>query len=486
MRSLVFSSLRNNKTLFSFFTSVFSSLHISISAYNGGIKESYTWLELLFHLTNNRNPFLTAQLLPKFIEPENYYHDLYKEDNTAFDGEEAVDATALQRGPVDTDGAPCPTWNTTFQFHFHLPLITSCKVTSKEIAKVKVEGKPTYLVVMIRETKLKTQKDLKFLTLYDPKTATEYQCGLRNPKQVEETDLIWYQKFFQYFQERDPDIIPDKKDFCAAVSEAADSNMLILGPAITPRVVFNVFNSNGKVEELLGACQVSISSVLSGTGYTDPQWITLSYLQDNGDGNTTVVKAGEIQVELAFNKLEDGEDKVKNEKSTSTAPVKGATSIGKKHATEEAKESFADEGPTSGDKSLAENSAAKPIKKKKDDSVVLDLQLQLDAARKDISRLSEVKESMEKDLVALKAAAQDVSTDVLNEATERERKLETEYLALREAHEKLLDDQKRIASQVEEENLVKESEERKKLTETNEKLQRELEELRLKQDSSLK
>ena len=289
LRSVVFGALRSNKAVFAFITNVISSLHISISTYNDGIKESYTWTEFLFHLTNSRNPFFTAQLLPKYIKPEHYYFDASVDDKSAFKGDEDEDdSLAIHKGPVDFDGAPCPTWNKSFDFNFKLPLITSCKVISTEIAKIKVNGKPTYMVVMIRETKLKSRGNIGFffLTLYDPKSATEYQCGLRkiNTDSMDPNYTTLYNHF------HNPGIITDKKRFSDCTAFVAENDLLVLGPAITPRIEFNVYNSNGNIEELLGSCQVSVSSILSGIGHADARWVTLSQ------------NAGEIQVELSYRK----------------------------------------------------------------------------------------------------------------------------------------------------------------------------------------
>ena len=32
--------------------------------------ETMTWIEMIAYLSNNRNPFVTVQLLPKYIEPK--------------------------------------------------------------------------------------------------------------------------------------------------------------------------------------------------------------------------------------------------------------------------------------------------------------------------------------------------------------------------------------------------------------------------------
>ena len=94
-------------------------------------------LMMLLMIHNHRNPFLSAQLLPRFLEPKDY---IYKppDSHDAFTGEEEKDPLAVQRGAVDMDGGRSPEWNTTFKFQFKPPQITACKILSTEIAKMKV------------------------------------------------------------------------------------------------------------------------------------------------------------------------------------------------------------------------------------------------------------------------------------------------------------------------------------------------------------
>ena len=374
LRSVVFGALRSNKAVYAFITNVISSLHVSISTYNDGIKESYTWTELLFYLTNHRNPFFTAQLLPKFIKPEDYYFDVNKEDKSAFDGDDDdSDSHAIQRSPVDFDGAPCPTWNKSFDFSFNLPLISSCKVVSTEIAKVKVNGKPTYMVVMIRETKLKNRGNINFmfLTLYNPSSATEYQCGLRkiNDSKADSS----YTRLYDHFNNREK-IIHDKKTFMDCTSFFSDNDLLILGPAITPRVEFNVYNSNGNIEELLGSCQVSVSSILSGIGHADPRWVTLSQ------------NAGEIQVELSYRK-ENGENSQPQHSHSKAIKEKDT--------------SFSDAPPQNlqGDQSVSPRRDRTPENRPK-----------VDALKSELQELEEQKAKLEQEVLALKTVTSKDST----------------------------------------------------------------------------
>ena len=230
---------------------------------------------------------------------------------------------------VDYDGAPHPNWgvfNSPIKFNYRQPQITSCKVLCTDIAKIMIEGKPRYVVVMIRGLsstsslpdsegrKYKKEKERfiiitdsrqatykGFLTIYDPRTATEYQCGWKTDSEIEKLR---------------GNASCNIQDATLAVGDSADNNELILGPAITPRLVINVYNYKGKRgedynsrnEELLGSCQVSISSVLSGSGLTDQEWVTLHY-KDVGGGPAEGVDAGEIQVEMSFKGKEKEEKK---------------------------------------------------------------------------------------------------------------------------------------------------------------------------------
>ena len=44
------------------------------------------------------------------------------------------------------------------------------------------------------------------------------------------------------------------------VTAATDKDMIILGPAITPRLILTVMNQRGRHVEILGQCQMSISA----------------------------------------------------------------------------------------------------------------------------------------------------------------------------------------------------------------------------------
>ena len=296
IRSFVFSHIRSCKSLCTFLTSVTSSLNVVLATYNGGIRETFRWTEMLSHLTNYRNPFFTVQLLPAFIEPEKYIYQP-EEDNSAFTGEDDNEALSKQKSKVDYDGAPHPSWDSTFTFSFQPPQLTHCAVLSTEVAKLKIEDKIKYAVIMVREGKRtepgkKEKQKFKFLTIYDPRSATDYQCGVK--PQCKLHSLLYPDKSGQFAPQMD--LIP----FMALVSEAAELQKILVGPAITPRLELNVYNENGRNQELLGSCQISISSVLSGSGIMDKQRVFLTYKQELEGGRCIEAAAGDVQFEMRF------------------------------------------------------------------------------------------------------------------------------------------------------------------------------------------
>ncbi|KAJ1416441.1 hypothetical protein B484DRAFT_401181, partial [Ochromonadaceae sp. CCMP2298] len=282
IRSFVFSKIRNYKSLYNFLVNVNSSLNVVLATYNGGIRETFKWREMLAHLTNYRNPFFTLQLLPAFLAPEEYVYRP-SEDVSAFTGEEE-ETLSKKKSAVDKDGAPHPTWDAGFKFGFQPPQLTNCKVLSTEVVKLRIDGKFKYVVVMVRQAQKEVNRskiNFKFLTIYDPRNATDYQCG------VEEGCAL----HALLYGDSDSDL----GKFMEFLAEAADMGKLLLGPAITPRLVLHVYNECGRAQELLGSCEVSISSVLSGSGIGDKQWICLTYPTSLND-----VHAGDIQLELRF------------------------------------------------------------------------------------------------------------------------------------------------------------------------------------------
>jgi len=340
------------------------------------------WSEMLAHLTEYRNPFVTVQLKPRFLEPWEY---VYRptDNKAAFTGEEEEDPLAARRGDVIMDGSTHPTFNSHFKISFRPPKLTSCKLLSTEITELEVEGTVKVVILMVREAKRmpKNEKDrvrpgdetFKFLTIYDPRSATDYQCGVKRGCELyddlleplsaasastlldedkkeewqkvfkeldtDENEFLDKKEIKKYFknlpgpdkykdmgeeelnrvlEEASPDncfsfrefvrlvgphdtvqkATQDIKEFMDHVEDACQNKMIIVGPAITPHLEIVVHNAKGRQEEVLGSCQMSISSVLSGSGVSNDQAVTLLHVQDQGN----VVKAGEVTVELGFRK----------------------------------------------------------------------------------------------------------------------------------------------------------------------------------------
>lgn len=94
IQKLVFGSIRKNKALKYFLMNVLSDLKVLLRTYDSDINEALDWKEMLAYLSDHRNPFVTVQLLPQYVEPEqgmiNYipedmrntrYKDIIKELN---------------------------------------------------------------------------------------------------------------------------------------------------------------------------------------------------------------------------------------------------------------------------------------------------------------------------------------------------------------------------------------------------------------------
>ena len=68
--------------------------------------------------------------------------------------------------------------------------------------------------------------------------------------------------------------------------------------AITPHLVVCVYNQRGREEELLGSAQMSISSVLSGSGVGRLQWIQLLHPVGKIDANKDVRYETNLQIKF--------------------------------------------------------------------------------------------------------------------------------------------------------------------------------------------
>ena len=62
-----------------FLTSCISDLNVVLTSYNNDVRLLVSWTEMLAHLNGYRNPYVCAQLLPAFLEPEDYE---YKKDTS--------------------------------------------------------------------------------------------------------------------------------------------------------------------------------------------------------------------------------------------------------------------------------------------------------------------------------------------------------------------------------------------------------------------
>ena len=316
IRSFIFTAIRKNIQLCSFLQNVNSSLNIILSTYNSGIRETLSWNEFLAHLNNYRNTFFTIELLPRFIEPEKYIYNPYEitkdNNNSSSSDSSAVEANKI-KSYVDYDGAPHPYWNTTYKFHFQPPQLTNCPVLSTEVSKIKINNQYKYVIIMVRLGKKyssenntgnnqKLKKEFKFLTIYDPRSSTDYQCGIL--KDCKLYDLLYPDSNSTNSNSSTnggSDAQIDLITFMSYVTQASEANKIIIGPAITPRLEVSVFNDTGRKQELLGSCQVSVSSVLSGTGVSEKQRVYLTYKQEIGEGGRSIeASAGDIQLDMMY------------------------------------------------------------------------------------------------------------------------------------------------------------------------------------------
>lgn len=272
----------------------------------------------------------------------------------------------LQKGLVDQYGGCHPSFDLpkkdnkpqdhSLKFTYRPPKLSNCKVLFNEIAKVKVDGTWKYLIIMVREgvkkvrgaeqgsngKKVMKSETFIFLTAYDSRTAAEYQCGVKAgtilesilgnnpvPSVAGASSLLSLGKTGTGVIS--PTKTPNKRrqtsnaypvsdnhysnftteQISVLIEQAADNDELILGPSITPRVVINMYNQNpnGKSEELLGTCQISISSLLS-SGYSIQEVISkLTYTvpssSEEASNGLTCVKAGDLTVELSFRNMKD-------------------------------------------------------------------------------------------------------------------------------------------------------------------------------------
>ncbi len=324
LKTLIFGHIRKSKVIHNFLVNIVCNLNVILTSYNAGIKITLSWRELLAHLTDYRNPFVTAELKPQFLEPHQYVYVPHM-DVGSYNGEDDDDPLSVQKSRTIIDGGSHPQFDAAFAIKFRPPKLTTCKLLSTEIHKMKIGGESKYVVLMVREAKRTADQgplssefeSFRFITIYDPKSATDYQCGVLSGCNLhrvligsEENDNDIESQYFNSVSKQTLEV------FMKYVVEAADTNMILLGPAITPRLILSVLNEKGRSVEILGQCEMSISSVLSGSGVGKPSWCTITYSKDNNDKDKEILmNAGEIEVELGFRKLDEIQNEIDAEKA---------------------------------------------------------------------------------------------------------------------------------------------------------------------------
>lgn len=323
IQKLVFGAIRQNKTLKSFIMNVLSDLKVILRTYDGDISESMDWKEMLAYLSDHRNPFVTVQLLPEFIEPKEGLIALMPDDMAQKDAQKVdsheIDilsegqSSQIYRGTPDIDGGTHPYWNQTFKIPFQPPKLTNCPVLFTDIMELTIENVRKYIIVMVR---VAPDKSL-FMTAYDPRSSTDYVLfgapKLWCEKDVTIMDVAKLKKLSDMEQDSSIksslDIFQKQLDSLIsahAASIGSTKSIFKLGPAITPRLLVSVYNLKSESDvELLGYSQVSISSVLSGTGNKVTHWAKLMHETVStvaGNNQITFLEAGSMQMQLEYTK----------------------------------------------------------------------------------------------------------------------------------------------------------------------------------------
>ncbi len=253
--NLVFNSFRQKPDLTNFLTRSTSSLQLILSSNDGSLRCQLSWSEMQYHLQQLCNPYITAEILPKPMSPGQYLFDPLV--NSVLNTTTSV-SNVNQTAPC-YDGASHPSWNTKLLLDFQASLITSCRVLTTEVAKMVIENILRYVIVIVREyiqSDIDYKGSFRFLTVYEPRTATEYQCGVVRPHPLADS----------LYNQRPEKLNVDINILKQQLASAADLGVLIPGEAITPRILISVLNKGIKIDTLLGQAEVSISSLLSGSG----------------------------------------------------------------------------------------------------------------------------------------------------------------------------------------------------------------------------
>lgn len=335
VQKLVFGSIRKHPTLRNFLVNVISDMRVVISTYDSDVEESMEWQEMLAYLSDNRNPFVTVQLLPKYVHPERgmvayipdvmiqRYSDMHlkgtgvgKLELEPLDDEDVVEEDGvphIQKGPPDIDGGSHPTWDNTFHIKFTPPKLTNCPVMFTDILLLSIDHCKKYVIVMVRVAEDKSL----FMTAYDPRTATEYMlfggpvswCLPDIANESSDVFTVTYKDEFDDQKDSRLDFFQKQLELAIAQHDDPDSSpkdKFHLGFAITPRLLVCVYNQQGpNADELLGSCQVSISSVLSGTGNNTTVWTTLMHETQGASGSQSFDKAGALNLQLGYLKQKE-------------------------------------------------------------------------------------------------------------------------------------------------------------------------------------
>ena len=421
LKPLVFSAIRKSKALHSYLVNIMADLNVILTSYNSGVRITMSWKELIAHLTDYRNPYVTAELKPRFLEPHEYVYKPH-ESTSAYDGEEDNDPLAVQQSSVVMDGGTHPTFDCTFAIKFRPPKLTACKLLSTEIHKMDINGELKFVILMVREAKrtssdraLKAENEsFRFLTIYDPRNATDYQCGVKQGCDLYRvlcgSEADDSQENSPWFNSPENQTL---EKFMEMVSTAADNNMILLGPAITPRLILTVLNQRGRHVEVLGHCQMSISAVLSGSGVVKPSWNTLTYMEEDNNGKEMLISAGELHVEMGFRKLSEIKSEIQAEKARLIRRKEQRTPVGTPIMRPMLSRSSASAPPTSAAAAAAERTEKMTSDSTKEPSSVSENNF---AVSKDSIKQSEIEAPLSSSSSSAAAAAAAAELEELNKA----------------------------------------------------------------------
>lgn len=286
VRKAVLGALRAAPGLAALLSGLRTTLGVCMGSYTGAGREELSWAELVAHLRQHRSPFVTVELFPRHMAVEQYSYRPSAAPDPA--QEELEDPLAVQRGGSDEDGGAQPVWGQSFAFAFRPPRISQCPVLSSEVARMCVDGGSKFVLVLLREARAAGGR-VRFLTAYDSRAATEFQCGADESRAPALGALLY---------------APPCEEPCALepllrlLGEAADAGHLLLGPAVTPRALVSVYSARGRTEHLLGQCEASVSAVLSSAGSAAPRWLPLC-------SDAKQALAGAVLVDFSFRRTAD-------------------------------------------------------------------------------------------------------------------------------------------------------------------------------------